>query len=75
MARITVPAALESELNATGLDWYATPGKGGHAKLFLAGRMVGVFHNSRRDSYAGRGLFNVRSQIRNAAKQVKEKAQ
>lgn len=66
-----IPKFIQDELDHWGLPYHVETGKK-HPKLFLCGRLAGVFHTGRKDSMAGDGGLNVRAQIRRIAKEILE---
>lgn len=60
---------IKRTLLETGLPWRTVPGHG-HQKIELAGKLVGVVPSSKQDGDR-RATLNVRSQIRRAAKEMK----
>jgi hypothetical protein len=56
-------------LDETGLPWTVDQ-DGGHLKIRLAGRLVGVMSAGSKDDERGRAFMNVIAQIRRAAREM-----
>lgn len=64
---------LEAELESTGLDWHIETG-GAHFKIKLLDKLVAIYPKGKPNSSNKRALLNTISQVRRAAKAIKEEA-
>jgi len=66
-----LPDELREALDNTGLPWAVKLGTK-HNKVTLCGRLVAVFPRGRRQEADRRVVLNTISQVRNAARELKE---
>lgn len=64
---------LEAELECTGLDWRVETG-GAHFKIKLCDKLVAIYPKGKPNGNNKRALLNTISQVRRAAKVIKEGA-
>lgn len=62
LIRERIPPELREMLDATGLDWTIKTGKK-HQKIFLDGRMIGVFSHGYRPSRDDKDFDSIRCAI------------
>ena len=66
-----LPSELREALDKTGLPWDVELGSK-HNKVKLCGRLVAVFPRGGKQEQDKRSLLNTISQVRNAARELKE---
>jgi hypothetical protein len=66
-----LPFELREALDKTGLPWEIELGSK-HHKVKLCGKLVAVFPRGKKHEAEKRSLLNTISQVRNAARQLKE---
>lgn len=66
-----LPAELREALDKTGLPWEVEASKR-HNKVKLSGKLVGIYPLGKKQESDRRPLLNTISQVRAAARQIKE---
>jgi hypothetical protein len=66
-----IPTELREALDRTGLPWELEEGTK-HNKVKLVGHLVGIYPKGRKREAHRRALLNTITQVRNAARQIKE---